>query len=368
MSENVSGEESEDRRSKARSGSPLKPAAPASSSPEGLDLPSTPGGASFPAKTRRGRRRNRQTSPSLADSIPALAPSNSNVGAAEVHILSPSPHHVNTRTPLLDDSPFAPLSRSAPAAGSPVSERHPPTGAGRLDHHQRPSAASSSDEWDMPIGANGVQPKQSLTWQQETLRSTPSGGQRPRVDSGPTRSSGGGNREGRKQQSQSSKAQPRPPLAGSVSDSATGLTWQQELLQQSDSASTPNRYSSSSSPSKNAPTNRRQQERDDQTFGMGGLEIGDKGPFAMDDLFSPPPPSPNYNHSNNQHQNNVSQNQNGGNNGGGGRQQQQRNAPSTPTRAVEARYAGPTFHNSPAPSSLPTPSFLLRRQATSAVV
>lgn len=375
MSQNVSGEESKVLPSTARSGSPLKPSSAASSSPNGADLPPFPEAALSPIKAPRPtKRQRRQISLRLADSIPPLAPPNASIRSAAVHILSPSPLHVNAPTPLLADVSLAPLSRSAPTARSPVPERQPSSGAGRLDSHQRPSASSSSDEWDMPTVANDGKQKQSMTWQQETLRSTPGGGQRQRVESVPTRSSGGANKEARKQQSKSSKAQRRPPLGGSVSDSAAGLTWQQELLQQSDSAPTPNRYSSSSSPSKNASTNRHQQERDEQTFGMGGLEIGDKGQFAMDDLFSPPPPSPNHNHAYNQHQNNVSQNQSGGNtNGGnnksgGGRQQQQSKAPSTPTRAVEARYAGPTFHNSPAPSSLPTPSFLLRRQATSAAV
>lgn len=204
----------------------------------------------------------------------------------------------------------------------------------------------------MPASAGGKLEGHTLTWQQQqalrphssnhsTSITTP---RRTRTESASLGRVGGGLFRGQNQQPRAT----RPPLSGSVSDSAaattttTGLTWQQELLQSSAPSAAASPFSSATAGAVPSPSKlRRQLLRDEMTFGGGSLSLNSPSSssdsasvqFPIDDLPSPV--------------------------------RQPRTLPngySTPTKgpAVE-RYAGSNFMNSPSPSSLPAPSFLLRR-------
>lgn len=195
----------------------------------------------------------------------------------------------------------------------------------------------------------------------------------------------------------------RPTLHPSLSDSnAAGgnpsLNWQQEMLLQTEHLQTstlstavthnhhndrrvhsasPTKPSSSvgpaftaSSASKLTPARQRQQRiKDSITFGLNDLDISSADTSPHEEELEP------RSHHHVSRHNSVGHNHN-----------QRRHAtaitsphrPSPPTQIVQLesvvtptkgssdslgpRYAGPTFHNSPAPSSLPVPSFVLRRQ------
>lgn len=273
--------------------------------------------------------------------------------------------------PQSDSSPTADhISRTAPSTRSTLPERH---SASILQEGIDPLReryaynSSSADEWDMPLGAAVVPGAgQSLNWQQEL--------------SGSAVKATGGARKGNVNRANRTKvesngslkatAKARPSLPASFSDTASNhsnsysansssnLTWQQELLQQqsASSGSQPQRqHTPTSTPIKNA----RHQQRDDETFGSG---------LSLSNL--------DINQSNYQHTPTKDNYHTGGNNSTPRRSQPPRPMPqqshstpnpklSTPVKSAISvqRYAGPTFHNSPSAGSLPTPSFLLRRQA-----
>ncbi|KAL8279464.1 hypothetical protein RQP46_008026 [Phenoliferia psychrophenolica] len=203
-------------------------------------------------------------------------------------------------------------------------------------HNHNHDNNSSADEWDMPTLPSSSAPNSALTWQQLAPSPVPAP-RRVRTESAivPPRTNLSHFNNNNQHQHPS-----RPILSGSVSDSAaatgsrssSGLTWQQELLSSSSSpssflASPANSQSSLSgvSPAKL----RRQQIKDDLTFGNGGLSN-----LSLDD-------SPSV------------------------QVQQQTREYATPVKKQQQdrveRYAGAEFQNSPSPRSLPKPSFLLRR-------
>ncbi|GAA5958911.1 hypothetical protein JCM8115_000686 [Rhodotorula mucilaginosa] len=237
------------------------------------------------------------------------------------------------------------------------------------------------DEWDMPvlnIGGNQQQqdksakPKESLSWQQELLRAgsntssatTARNGNngspvsRPRSRVQPAK-----DLRPAPMTSNNSAGRSRPALATSHSDSfpstsssSSSLNWQQELLLRTDEVQLVQQVTATTTTT-TAVTNftparqRRNQIKDSITFGIANLDLA--ATAAETDVFSGAPASSNR------------------------RQKRAAITPqvvvdnlvATPTKtAVEPRYAGPTFHNSPAPSALPMPSFMLRRQAVETVV
>ncbi|GAA5860109.1 hypothetical protein JCM1840_001889 [Sporobolomyces johnsonii] len=344
-----SNEAKKRRRAKGpKPDSPLKQ----SSTPALVEVPPLADGdahaddSSTPTKSRRRRgRANRQTSPPLPES-----------DSSPEH---PQPTFRSTTPPQSDyDSISLHHSRSFPADSSSHHHQHP--------RSQFPGAQSSGDEWDMPMGKTEVgKPKESLSWQQELLKSGASTNHnkvRAKTDSplARPRSRGVGGRDARSAPS----SKPRPALHASVSDnsavsSGPTLNWQQELLLNTDLQTSllNDRHTHSSSPTKSSnltPARQRQQRiKDNITFGLGDLDLNDSEEYDLDDVFTSPASRQNS----------------------GRRQNRSRTAPSTATAVIfstppkqpqapaEPRYAGPTFHNSPAPSSLPVPSFLLRRQA-----
>lgn len=229
---------------------------------------------------------------------------------------------------------------------------------------------AEDDGWDMPsaqtgaraAGAAGVE---GLTWQQqEGLK---------RSNTGPSSSSrrqGQGQGRASQQRSHSQQQQSRPLLHPSLSDSQSqtqqggvgGLTWQQALLASSSSApasdtvlahsrhlnSSPLKHSHAHGTGQHTPSkskavtavSRRQQARDDETFGpsMSSLSLSHSPSQPQSPRRSAPQSAPRPS-----------------------RSAHDQTLLSTPTKLTEARYAGPTFHNSPLPSSLPVPSFLLKR-------
>ncbi|GAA6027349.1 hypothetical protein JCM8097_002616 [Rhodosporidiobolus ruineniae] len=348
------------RRGKQNRGdSPLK------HSPADAEDNSTETAASGPAaaadtptkqRRRRGGRSNRQASPPLPDAADSAA-----LGA-------PFP---STTPPQSDYDALSSLhSRSVPP--DPVNK-----------HHLHPRSRyndtqSSGDEWEVP--AVPVQPKENLSWQQEMLRNgsaaalnsrqkgTESPSSRPRSRVNTNVGGGGTGKDARTTGSGGSASsgggRSRPPLHTSISDNgaATGpsLNWQQELLLQTPDLTALHQpspvkpVSSALTPARQ----RRNQQRDNETFGLGELDLNDEDEFA--DIFASP-------------------GRGGGNQYGGSRNSSNSSSStttgfSTPTKAlsppsgpVEPRYAGPTFHNSPAPSSLPVPSFMLRRKVEGVV-
>ena len=241
------------------------------------------------------------------------------------------------------------------------------------------------DEWDMPvlhISGNqqqqdkSLKPKESLSWQQELLRagsnnssssttarngnngspvSRPRSRVQPAKDLRPAPMTSNNNSAGRS----------RPALTTSHSDSfpstsssSSSLNWQQELLLRTDEVqlvqqvtATTTTSTATAVTSVTPARQRRNQIKDSITFGIATLDLA---AASETDVFSNAPASSN-------------------------RRQKRAVAPqgvvdnlvATPTKsaaAVEPRYAGPTFHNSPAPSALPMPSFMLRRQAVETVV
>ncbi|GEM07338.1 proteophosphoglycan ppg4 [Rhodotorula toruloides] len=286
------------------------------------------------SRRRRGRA-NRQPSPPLPDA-PGLD--------------QPAPSFPSTTPPRSDFAALAGHSRSVPP--DPLSVRQ----------HQH----SLADAWDMPAvpQQSADKPKGSLSWQQELLRRGSLGSHSRNGSTGKV-----GDSPAARARSRTAKAtanpQPasntiiksRPPLTTSVSDfgesSNPALNWQQEILLRTDDAQLVQQQSSSANASSTLTPvrQRRNQIKDSITFGLAGLDLSEDDT----DVFGSSASTPR-------------------------RQQQQQQRPraqqhapvlpttstgySTPVKVVpEARYAGPTFHNSPAPSSLPVPSFLLRRKA-----
>ncbi|KAM0787576.1 hypothetical protein ACM66B_003646 [Microbotryomycetes sp. NB124-2] len=228
--------------------------------------------------------------------------------------------------------------------------------------------SSSSDEWDMPAIdtlAVSQRTKDVLTWQQQSLsrsNSTSTDSKRNSSKQSHKQPAQRDARPGGDTHSKSSRQLANKPQSVQASSNASpishsapvssALTWQQELLQQSDSANaniTPNSGRSSTPQKGISPAKlRRQQQKDQETFGLGALDL------ATNDASAHATPK-------------RALGQRGAQNGA--QQPKPRPAPTngsgsplTPSKPTEERYAGPTFHNSPLASSLPTPSFLLRKK------
>ncbi|BGP02643.1 Proteophosphoglycan ppg4 [Rhodotorula toruloides ATCC 204091] len=285
---------------------------------------------------RRSGRANRQPSPPLPDASAASG------------LDQPAPAFPSTTPPRSDFAALAGHSRSVPP--DPLSVRQ----------HQY----SLADAWDMPAvpQQSSDKPKESLSWQQELLRSgslnshSRNGSNGKAGDSPAARTRSRTAKTTSNPQPASNNSKSRPPLTTSVSDFGTStnpaLNWQQEMLLRTDDAQLVQQQSSSSNTSSTLTParQRRNQIKDSITFGVAGLDLSEDDADVFGSSASTP------------------------------RRQQQQQRPraqqsapvlstgstgySTPVKVVpEARYAGPTFHNSPAPSSLPVPSFLLRRKA-----
>ncbi|GJN89214.1 hypothetical protein Rhopal_002193-T1 [Rhodotorula paludigena] len=325
----------QERRRRARgtrSDSPLKQGA--SLAPSDADEPPAESpvlgdaGAATPSKTsgrkRRGGKGSRQPSPPPIEGIP---------------IEQPAPAFPSTTPPQTDFAALATHSRSVPP--DPFSQ--PPR----------------VDAWDMPAAPQHAdKPKENLSWQQELLRNGSASAlssTRNKAESPVQRSRSRGmtgkdaRTSGSSGASSSSNGRARPPLHASVSENGTAagpsLNWQQELLLQSDATALAQQAPPPTASGLTPARQRRNLVKDSITFGLSGLDLTDED---IDTHASPRRSQP---HSR-------------------ARTQPSSHAAtgfSTPTKAqpvqpVEPRYAGPTFHNSPAASSLPMPSFMLRRK------
>ncbi|BGO94019.1 hypothetical protein NBRC10512v2_002710 [Rhodotorula toruloides] len=290
------------------------------------------------ARRRRGRA-NRQPSPPLPPDA-----------SASSGLDQPAPAFASTTPPRSDFAALAGHSRSVPP--DPLSVRQ----------HQY----SLADAWDMPAvpQQSSDKPKESLSWQQELLRSgslnshSRNGSNSKAGDSPAARTRSRTAKSTANPQPASNTNKSRPPLTTSVSDYGTStnptLNWQQEMLLRTDDAQLVQQQSSSTNASSTLTParQRRNQIKDSITFGVAGLDLSEDDT----DVFGSSASTPRRQ----QHQQQQ-------------RPRAQQSTPvlstgstgySTPVKvAPEARYAGPTFHNSPAPSLLPVPSFLLRRKA-----
>ena len=235
---------------------------------------------------------------------------------------------------------------------------------------------------------NNLEP---LTWQQTSL-STASQATTSRTAQ-PERSRS--TKQSNKATKPNGKIGARPHLSGAVSDSAvlpaTGstLNWQQELFQSNANSTSfdqaiesPSVVShkrqqsptkSSSSANLNSNHSRKQQAKVDQTFGIANLDFNPPSApsprtqqprngsttdrQAKSSKTSLKSPKPSRSSSNSLLPPSTPTPQSKSNSG-----TSTPRGSSAASAGGEARYAGPTFHNSPAPSSLPMPSFLLKRQ------
>ncbi|GAA6015103.1 hypothetical protein JCM11491_001663 [Sporobolomyces phaffii] len=314
---------------------------------------------STPTKSRRRRgRATRQTSPPLPES---LLPAGQTAADS----------FPSTTPPQADQFSSHPHSQSVPPD-------LPPHQRGKQHH------SSSGDEWDMPHAARGgratanqrsAEPKENLSWQQELFKSAPA----PRRNDANNHPNSPASRSIAPRTTRQSgpaphsrHAAPRPALHASLSDpnassssANASLNWQQEMLLQSGLQTStltnpPDRRVNSASPTKASsavppPTTsssmtpaRQRQHRIKDSITFGDLDLSEfqdqqHSPASRHNSTrrtTPRRPSPPTN--------------------------DLLAVPVTPTKQSDTlgpRYAGPTFHNSPAPSSLPVPSFVLRRQA-----
>ncbi|GAA5981657.1 hypothetical protein JCM10908_004552 [Rhodotorula pacifica] len=375
-----------DHHSSSRSSSPARSSRHSSQPPPPHPEPTTqdkPADLVNAPRTGQGKRRNREKrtdSPLKQAAEPELAP-------VQADALSPA---ANVATP---DSPTkASRKRRGGRAARQPSPPMPPTADGNLfaTPPQPPSHSRSlpvdtrsahynalpqeEDEWDMPTVAgrnagqqeqeHAAKPKESLSWQQELLRSgsnnllntTTRTGNNGSPISRP-RSRGQATKETRSAPTTAAAGRNRPALTTSHSESFasssanSSLNWQQELLLRTDEVQLVQQVTTTTTVTSNGTParQRRNQIKDSITFGLANLDL------AESDVFSASPVAP----------------------ASARRQQQKRAAAApqvvetlaaTPTKSVEPRYAGPTFHNSPAPSALPMPSFMLRRHQAETVI
>ncbi|BGP16051.1 hypothetical protein JCM10213_006813 [Rhodosporidiobolus nylandii] len=360
------------RRAKQnRSESPLKPSAADAEALLALGDDAAPTATDTPTKARRrrGGRANRQASPPLPEANSVLAPT-----------VFPS-----TTPPQSDYDPLShDHSRSVPP--DPVILHNVPSRA------RFPEPQSSGDEWEMPaVPKQGAQdkPKENLSWQQELLRSGSTGSRpsQPRGNESPAsrpRSRVNGQNAhttGSTSSAASTGGKTRPALHhASISETGTAaggpsLNWQQELLLQTADLSTlhqPSPVKPAAPGSLMTPGRaRRYQAKDSITFGLGDLDLEDDV-LLVDDVFAspgrggrgqPPHMMGGSQLSSRRSTNPSSVAATGLSTPTRPQAQQSQQLAQMATLPVESRYAGPTFHNSPAPSSLPVPSFMLRKQA-----
>ncbi|SCZ93460.1 BZ3500_MvSof-1268-A1-R1_Chr6-3g08675 [Microbotryum saponariae] len=270
------------------------------------------------------------------------------------------------------------VSRSAPRPSHHHLEQHHDRSNARRNTNkirtsrQAAQPSSSSDEWDMPTPSNGdattnAASSQPLSWQQELLtqsssekttrpkknnsntnrgqRTTPTNANHSTHEISPRPAKGGG----KNQQGQGA----RPALTASQSEGTpNALTWQQQLLQTSGGGGTNSISSMQTSQSAGNATPaklRRQQQKDNETFGIGTL--------ALDQSDSDAANGYHHHHTNGTHSPRTPQRRSDRTSS-----KKEASQPIAFSPSAEPRYAGPTFHNSPLPSSLPTPSFILRKQ------
>lgn len=242
-----------------------------------------------------------------------------------------------------------------PAVDAPSSSNDSDGGSKMQSRHKK---RGSDIEWAMPTGTSPA--KEALTWQQTSAAPAPrkerhhekraSTAVMPQVDSqrrGPERVS-----------TPTARTQQQPKAPDSAL--ATSLTWQQELLQAGNSQQ---RFKSPAKPNGSPEKARRTALKDRETFGLdaslGELSIdGDHAPFEMDDVFGA-----RSNKRNNGQRSAAPATPDQRANTKRGRANSLGDAQNSSVAAVPngVRYAGPTFHNSPEPTSLPAPSFLSRR-------
>lgn len=222
----------------------------------------------------------------------------------------------------------------------------------------------------------------AMTWQQESLSGLAIHSPPHLMPSsnGNGNVSGNGRRGGNGSNGITKKANTTPVIPSS---SDSGLNWQEALTQQSSPSKSfapfsPPSSSNNNNNNTNGNTNgRRQQQQqllDESTFGVSNDVFSSPSPLLQNartasssQRASPRLPSarnhsPAIQHSPSQHNqfatpprpsstSNLSFTSHSTNNN------------ATPVAVVEARYAGPTFHNSPAPSSLGIPNFLAKKRA-----
>ncbi|GAA5870702.1 hypothetical protein JCM3774_001729 [Rhodotorula dairenensis] len=376
-------------RASSRSSSPARssrhrtaqPAPAPVPEPTARDKPTELVTAPKTAQTKRRNREKRTDSPLKHATDPAdLVPEQDDTSSATTAPDSPTKSTRKRRGGRAARQPSPPMPPTADAnlfAAPPP----PPSHSRSLPSDRRSAHYNAllnvEDEWDMPVlGADAQQhhhqqdkaakPKESLSWQQELLRSgsnnlaTSRSGNNGSPVSRP-RSRGQGPKDLRPAPMSATGRSGRPALTTSHSESFTAssssLNWQQELLLRTDEVQLVQQVSTTTAVTSLTPARqRRNQIKDSITFGLADLDLvgGEADVFSGSPVAAPA--------SSNRRQ----------------QQQQKRSAPQqqhvvveslgvTPTKAVEPRYAGPTFHNSPAPSALPMPSFMLRRQAETVV-
>ncbi|GAA5928773.1 proline-rich nuclear receptor coactivator motif-containing protein [Sporobolomyces koalae] len=317
-------------------------------------------GSASPSKARRSRRGrgSRQTSPPLPDALLGVSPPASAASA-----------FTSTTPPQAEPYALHAHSHSVPP---------------ELPQHHRSHHRAEMDAWDMPVLAGGAgahrtsEPKENLSWQQELLKSAPVNtvSRRGNKVSDSPGSRAGPRNPARQSAPTSRQHNARPPLNTSASDTSMSTTnpslnWQQEMLLQTDlqTSALTDRRANSSSPIKSStayvhgqshqnvtPARQRQQRiKDSITFGLTDLHLSEADDYSAKE-------DPNFASPVSRHNSTSS------------RRTPRRVSPPavaaelvTPTKqqdqlSLGPRYAGPTFHNSPAPSSLPVPSFVLRRQ------
>ena len=212
------------------------------------------------------------------------------------------------------DDVFGGLSSSAPSA--PVSSM--PRKNRRVP---RDLAVSSDEQWDMPAQASGADDSFSgLTWQQELLGMKKA----PSHDGSAAKK----RQAGAASSSTKAKTQPKQRVQQQQQQQPAGLTWQQEMIAASKTSSNSPRHGHGIGGSENgAATHRR---------GQSAGAVHTQAPSTPGKQQSKSSPA---------------------NKMGGAA------APSALEANGGLMYAGPNFHNSPSPASLPAPKFMRNRPA-----
>lgn len=383
-----------------RSAGEMEPATTGTVDENGVDQ-------STPTKSRRRRgRATRQTSPPIPESLLGPAP----VEEGFTSTTPPQADQFSCHSHSQSVPPELPLERKGSSK-----YRHHSSG----DEWDMPTLGGGGTGGRGRTIQQKNEPKENLSWQQELLKATNPTTTTTRhhhskvgADSSPkpssstrstavtsfnhpprqTRHSAPAPRNLQPTQKHAPPPPRRPVLHPSLSDTTPSLNWQQEMLLQTDHlqtsalltndrqqqpqqtsdrrihSSSPTKPSSSSTtnfstgdPSKDVsslltPARQRQHRiKDSITFGLTDLEISDVHHQELE---------PNHYQSSS-----ISRHNSLGQRNSRITTTPRRHSPPTSVEVITPtkdnlgpRYAGPTFHNSPAPSSLPVPSFVLRRQ------